>query len=177
MDASLLAGFSIFADASPEELETIAGTCRVEEHRAGDEIFVQDTEAGHLYGVLDGRVDLVLVFTENITTTRIDYEDALSVHHEVLEKPVVVESLAAGDVFGWSSMVAPAGRWTATARCAAPTRVFSVPATTLKRLFETDPRLGYRFMSRLGGVIAQRLQHRTAKLADVWGEAFGGDLV
>ncbi|HSH71008.1 MAG: cyclic nucleotide-binding domain-containing protein [Deferrisomatales bacterium] len=177
MDKSLLAGFTIFAEADAAALDAIAGTCRVTEHRAGDEVFTQDTVAQEFYGVLEGKVELVLVFSEKVVSTTIEYEEALTVSHEVLERPFVVETLGAGDVFGWSSMVVPPGRWTATARCTAPTRVLRMPAAELQRLFEADPAVGYRFMRRLGGVISQRLHHRTEKLIDAWGEAFEGQVI
>jgi CRP-like cAMP-binding protein len=177
MDKSLLTGFSIFADADEAALAAIADKCRVTEHAAGDLVFAQDKVAQGIYGVLEGTVELVLVFSEKVLSHTIEYEEALTVNHEVLEKPVVVETLEAGDVFGWSSMVVPPGRWTASARCTAPTQVFMVPAADLQALFESDPAVGYHFMSRLGGVIAQRLHHRTAKLVDAWGEAFGGEVI
>ena len=177
MDRKTLAGFSIFQDADDASLDAIAAKCEVTEYRRGDELFAQDTRAESLYGVLEGAVELVLVFSENVVNTSIDYEEALTVTHEVLEKPIVVETLGAGDVFGWSSMVVPPGRWTASARCAAPARVFSVPAADLKAMFEADPILGYHFMSRLGSVISQRLHHRTDKLIDVWGAAFDGGVI
>ena len=177
MNKSLLEGFSIFADAGAEDMDAIAARCRVIEYAAGDQVFAQDSVAQGVYGVVDGGVELVLVLTEKVFSTTIEYEEALTVSHEVLEKPIVVESLSAGDVFGWSSMVLPEGHWTAAARCTAPTRVFTVPADALQALFEERPALGYHFMRRLGGVISQRLQHRTAKLVDAWGEAFGGQMI
>lgn len=177
MDKSLLAGFSIFADADAEALGIIAGACRVTEHAAGDEVFAQAADAQEVYGVLEGGVELVLVFSEKVVRATIEYEEALTVSHEVREKPIVVETLGVGDVFGWSSMVVPPGRWTATARCTAPTKMFTVPAAELRARFEADPALGYRFMRRLGGVIAQRLHHRTEKLVDAWGEAFDGQVI
>ncbi len=174
MDKSLLAGFSIFADADTAALDAIAGTCRVTEHAVGDEVFAQTAVAQEFYGVLEGAVELVLVISEKVVNTTIEYEEALTVSREVLERPFVVETLGAGDVFGWSSMVVPPGRWTATARCTAPTRVLTVAAADLHRLFEANPTLGYHFMRRLGGVISQRLHRRTEELVDAWGEAFGG---
>lgn len=174
MDKGLLQGFSLFADADDQSLEAIAKGCRVLDFGAGDQVFAQEAGADRFYGVVDGSVELVLMLSEEILKSIIEYEEALSVSKETLEKPMVVETLGAGEVFGWSAMVVPPGRWTATARCTCPTRVFSLPAADLKARFEADPLLGYRFMSRLGGVIARRLHQRTGKLLDAWGEAFGG---
>ena len=68
-------------------------------------------------------------------------------------------------------------RWSATARCTSPAKVFAIPAAALEALFEDRPELGYRFMRRLGGVISQRLHHRTDKLVDAGGEAFDGETI
>ena len=84
----------------------------------------------------------------------------------------MVDTVHSGEIFGWSSMVTPPGRWTATARCATPCRIISMPAADLKALLKENPDVGYAFMGRLVGVVSQRLHSWTEKLIEAWGEAF-----
>jgi hypothetical protein len=44
-------------------------------------------------------------------------------------------------------------------------------------MFEQNPALGYVFMEKLAEIISQRLQKRTDKLIEAWGEAFEIDRV
>lgn len=62
---------------------------------------------------------------------------------------------------------------TSTARCTTQTNIFSIAATNLKAMFDQNPKLGYLMMGRLAEIISQRLQTRTEKLIEAWGEAFG----
>jgi len=64
-----------------------------------------------------------------------------------------------------------------TSSCSIPTRIFSIRATNLKAMFEQNPALGYVFMEKLAEIISQRLQKRTDKLIEAWGEAFEIDRV
>ncbi len=173
LEGDRLAGFGVFSSLTPEQRGAIASLCTVREFGAGEEILVQDAPATHLYGLLAGEADLVLRVTEKILKTSIDYEEALTVEHEILERPIVVDVLRSGDVVGWSSLLNPPATLTATARCRRPCEVFSVPGQALLDLFERNPQLGYHFMSRLVMVISQRLRHRTEKLTETWVQAFG----
>lgn len=172
LDTANLTEFGFFSGLSPDQKRAIAALGEVRDFDEGATIFRQDDAAFHFYGLLDGKVELVLLVTEKVLKTSIDYEEALSVEHEILEKPVVVDSLGRGDVFGWSSLLRAGATLTATARCRRPSRVFAIPGERLRPLFESDPQLGYRFMERLAGVISLRLRHRTERLTEAWAQAF-----
>jgi CRP-like cAMP-binding protein len=173
LDGAQIADFAIFSDLSPDQRAAIARLGRIEQFDRGEEIFQQDTPATLFYGLLEGEIDLVLKVEEQVLQHQIDYEEALTVRHEVIEKPVVVDTLHRGDVFGWSSLVTPSGIMTATARCRQPSQALVIPGAELLKLFSADPSLGYRFMERLVGIISSRLRHRTERLTEAWAEAFG----
>jgi CRP-like cAMP-binding protein len=171
LDKKQLAEFLIFSGIPQDKLSSIAGVSEVFEFKADEIIFSQDDNADNLYGVLKGEVELSLVFKEKILKTDIKYEEAIIARYEILEKPIVVDTIDPGEVFGWSSLIGT-GKLTSTAKSTQLTRVFSIPATDLKAILDQDNAPGYIFMKRLAEVIAQRLRSRTEKLIEAWGEAF-----
>ena len=171
LEKGLLAGFSIFSEVPQDKLSKIAEKCELLEFHAGEVIFQQGETARNLYGILDGEVELILVFEDRVLKADIEYERSLQARFEILERPIVVDTLDPGDVFGWSALVNPR-QLTATAKCSRPSRVLSLPADDLKAMNDQDPTLGYAIIGKLAVVIAQRLQSRTDKLIEAWGEAF-----
>lgn len=171
MEAKQLAIFPIFADMDPARLEQIAAAGRILPMTPSEILFRMSEPAQLLYGVLEGEVSLTLTFVEKKVKTEIKYEEAIHSKTEVREREIEVDTVGVGELFGWSSMINQ-GRWSSTASCARAGRVFSLPTDVLKTHCEADTALGYRFMGRLNEMIATRLQHRTERLIEAWGEAF-----
>lgn len=172
LDKALLKDFDVFSDVPDAKLEEIAQISDIVEFKAQDVIFKENDTAKNLYGVLDGEVELSLIFEDRVLKTNIQYEESILARMEYHEKPIVVETLGPGEAFGWSSLVNPR-QLTATARCPVASKIIFVPATELKAMFGRDASLGYLIMQKLAEIISQRLQHRTEKLIESWGEAFG----
>ena len=168
---NLLAGFSFFSDVNAETLAAISQKAEVLEFGPKDVIFQNDEPSTHFYGLLEGEVDLVLVFKDKVLKTDIEYEEAIQATMIDEEKEIIVDRVTPGQVFGWSSIVGP-GQRTVTAECAEASRVISIPADALKAMFDKDHTLGYLVMKRLSDIIAKRLRNRTDKLIEAWGEAF-----
>ncbi len=176
VDKDLLSTLDFFSGLSPEQTDTIAGIGEVREYRKDDIIFRSNDNATDLFGVLAGDVDLSIIFEDRVLRTNIEYEEAIQARYEILEKPIVVDQVGPGDMFGWSALASPRKR-TATARCGGPVRTVAFPSAGLKGAFENDPLLGYRIMERVGQIISRRLRNRTEKLIESWGECFGIDQV
>jgi len=168
---NLLTGFSFFSDIDSGTLETISKKSEILEFKAGDVIFHHEAPSTHFYGLLEGEVDLILVFKDKVLKTDIEYEEAIHATMVDEEKAIIVDTVAPGQVFGWSSIVGP-GKRTVTAECSEPSRVISIPADELRAMFEKDHTLGYLVMRRLSDIIAKRLRNRTEKLIETWGEVF-----
>lgn len=176
MDKTRLSKFEIFSEISPETLEIIASKCIVKDYQENDILFYQDDPAKDFFGVIEGEVELNLVYKEKVMTKQIvDYEKSIVSKYEIQERPIVADIIGPEEVFGWSSFFNSG--WTATARCSEPSKIFSISVSELKAVFEKDKALGYAFMTGLAGMISQRLHHRTDKLIEVWGEAFGTDMI
>jgi CRP-like cAMP-binding protein len=171
-----LSEFKFFSEVNPDTVDAIARKGEIVEYKAADVIFRFDEPATYLYAVLEGEVDLSVVFKDKVLKTEIEYEEAIQASMVEKEKSIVVDSVFPGQVFGWASLVG-AGRRTVTARCAQASRVFVLPAVELKTMFEADKALGYVIMKKLSDIISKRLQKRTEKLIETWVEAFDVDKI
>jgi len=176
MGENILAGFKFFSEVAPETLEKIAQKTELLEFAPDDVIFKYDEPAEHLYGLLEGEVDLSLVFTDKVLKTEIEYEESIqaSIVDEV--KSIVIDTVSPNQIFGWASLVGPARR-TVTAGCTENCRVVAIAAADLKAMFEQDHHLGFVIMKKLSDIIAKRLKVRTDKLIETWVEAFDGDTI
>jgi len=170
-DKNILSGFNFFSDLTPEELDALASKCDILELKANDVVFRYEEPAEHFYGLVDGEVDLTLVFTDRVLKTQVEYEE--SVHAQIVdeEKQIVVDTVLPGQVFGWASIIGD-NRRTVTARCTAPSRIIAIPASDLNALFDGNHSLGYRLMRRMANIVSNRLKNRTNKLIEAWVEAF-----
>ena len=79
---------------------------------------------------------------------------------------VIIESLAAGTVLGWSWLFPP-HTWQFGAVATEPTLAIEFPGTELRQLCAADPVLGYDLTTRLMGVVVHRLQATRARLVGV----------
>jgi CRP-like cAMP-binding protein len=168
---NVLTGFSFFSDVDPDTLEAIAGKGEILEFKAEDVIFHVDEPATHFYGLLEGKIDLVLIFKDKVLKTDVEYEEAIQATMVDEEKEIIVDTVSAGQVFGWASIVGPSKR-TVNAECSEGSRVIAIPGDALIAMFEKDHTLGFTIMKRMSDIIAKRLRHRTDKLIETWGEAF-----
>jgi toluene monooxygenase system ferredoxin subunit len=170
-EKNLLTRFPFFSDVDPATMEAIAGKGKILEFKAEDTIFHVDEPATHFYGLLEGEIDLILVFKDKVLKTDIEYEEAIQATMVDEEKEIIVDRVSAGQVFGWASL-AGASKRTVNAKCSENSRVMAIPADELKAMLEKDHTLGFIIMKRLSDIIAGRLRNRTDKLIETWGEAF-----
>lgn len=85
------------------------------------------------------------------------------------ERPrLTIQTIGPGEVLGWSWFFPPR-RWTLDARALKPTRAVVVDAAVLRRALDARPEMGYRFLSRLLPVIAERLENTRLQLLDIHG--------
>src|SRR5438552_5602412 len=72
-------------------------------------------------------------------------------------QPVVVDTIGAGDLLGWSWMFSPYA-WHFTARAMEPTTAIFFYGTILREYCEKDHALGYELLKRISAVMVKRLQ-------------------
>ena len=80
--------------------------------------------------------------------------------------PVIVETIGAGDLLGWSWMFPPYV-WHFTARAAEPTQAIFFYGTILREYCERDPSLGYELFKRITPVMLKRLQSTRKRMLSV----------
>lgn len=87
--------------------------------------------------------------------------------------PVTVLTVEAGDLLGWSAVVAPY-RSTSTATAAEPTEVVMFDARGLRALLDDDEELAAVIYPRILRAVARRLEATRLQLLDLFGT--GGEL-
>jgi CRP/FNR family transcriptional regulator, cyclic AMP receptor protein len=80
---------------------------------------------------------------------------------------VLVETLGAGQVLGWS-WLEPPYRWHFGATARAATDAFEFDADAVRELCEADPALGYALLRRFLPVVVDRLQASRIRLLDLY---------
>jgi CRP/FNR family transcriptional regulator, cyclic AMP receptor protein len=79
------------------------------------------------------------------------------------ENSVIIETIGAGDLLGWSWMFPPY-TWRFTARAVEPTSAIFFYGTILREYCERDPSLGYELFKRMAPIMLRRLQAARDKM-------------
>lgn len=80
---------------------------------------------------------------------------------------VVLQTLGAGEVLGWSWLLPPY-HWHYAATATAPVTAILLDTGRLRALADADPALGYPLALSLLEVVLGRLQHTRARLLDLY---------
>jgi CRP/FNR family cyclic AMP-dependent transcriptional regulator len=145
----ILQRFSFFPGLSADELNGLSIIARETSFQRGDCIFHEGDTAHSLYLLLEGWVD-VLIDTEARDDRR-----------------GLMMTLTAGDIFGWSAVVAPYV-YTASAVCASPVKAISLSRVELQALFEIDQEFYCTIVTKICHVIASRLHATRLQMASLF---------
>ena len=145
----ILQRFSFFPGLSADELNGLSFIGREISFQRGDRIFQEGDSAHSLYLLLEGWVDVL-----------IDAEAGDDRHGLMM-------TLTAGDIFGWSAVVAPY-IYTASAVCASPVKAISLSQVELQALFEIDREFYCTIVTEICHVIASRLRATRLQLASLF---------
>ena len=143
----ILAGVPCFEGMGEDELALIADCGRNVHFDAGETIFRQGDAADTFFVVRHGTVAV-----GNFVPPRGE---------------LVIETLEAGDLLGWSWLFPPY-RWHFSARSHAATEAVAFAAPVLRHYAEANQSFGYELAMRVGQVMLQRLQATRAKLVDFY---------
>lgn len=83
-------------------------------------------------------------------------------------EPVVIETIGAGDLLGWSWMMPPY-QWHFTARAIEPTEAIFFAGPILRQYCEKDHSLGFELHKRMSAVMMRRLQAARKKMIAIHG--------
>jgi CRP/FNR family cyclic AMP-dependent transcriptional regulator len=143
----LLAEQPMLQPLDPADLGLLAGCGHIEVFPAGALLAREGASADRLYVLRAGRVALELQSPAG---------------------PLVIETLGAGEVVGWS-WIFPPYRWTCDVEALDPTRVISIDGACLRAKCQTDPAFGFRLMQRFAHLVAERLEATRVRLLDIYG--------
>jgi CRP/FNR family transcriptional regulator, cyclic AMP receptor protein len=136
-----------FVGLNPRWISDIVGCAHDEFLAAGAHLFREGAPAERCFLLRDGAVAL-----EVATPGR---------------GAVVIETLHAGEVVGWSWLFPP-HRWQFDGRAVEPTRAIALDGACLRAKCDADHELGYELMRRFAAVAVERLQATRLQLLDVY---------
>ena len=143
----LLRRYPFFGDLDDAQLKAVAMVTEEKSFSDGAVIFKEDTPANAVYVVIEGEVDLVY---------------SGGGEGAIVNAPV--GSIAAGEIFGVSSLVEP-HRYIDTAKCARATKVISIDANALRACVHRDGTLGHTLVRRSWKSAIERLRDTKIELA------------
>lgn len=149
---SLLAEHPFFDGLEPDYVSFIAGCGSNVTFQPNEYIFREGESADHFYIIRHGSVQLEIFVPER--------------------GPLVVDTIAQGDVLGWSWLFPPY-RWSLDARAPELVRAVALDGACLRGKCDDDHHLGYELMKRFAPIISKRLNATRLQLLDVYGR--GGE--
>ena len=176
MEVDLLGRNMLFDGLLSEDLSPLKEITSEVSIKRKEIIFHEGEKAGQVYGVIDGHVDLTILFREKFISRDIIYEESIVTREMQTKKNLIIDSVGPGEVLGWSGLVEPF-IWTSSAIASEPTRLFAVPRDKFKLWMDTNPIVGYRIAMNLNRVISARLANRTRSLIETWTEYYDENLV
>jgi signal transduction histidine kinase/CRP-like cAMP-binding protein len=147
----LLRRFALFSGLTEEELARLAAIGREEVHEPGTVLFREGEPARDFFLVLAGEVAL---------------EMGVQLWPGASKRQVEVEAVPSGGSFGWSALVGPQRTRTLSARCRGETRLIALPGEELRKLLDSDPKIGHKVLGKLAELIASRLRETRGKLTE-----------
>lgn len=146
----LLRRCEVFVGLDDSDLQKIADlpSWQRKTYNAGDFIFREGAVSNNFYVLDDGEINLLVASRKEGTKELIH---------------VAVDTVTKGDVFGWSSLVAPHTR-SMSALCIKCSTVVAVSGTELNELMDCNHSLGYEVTKSLVRVIAKRLRELQCEL-------------
>jgi CRP/FNR family cyclic AMP-dependent transcriptional regulator len=127
----------------------LAGSAMPAEFKTGELILSEGSSANRFYLLLSGEVAL----------------ESPPQQREDERQPVLIETIGAGSVLGWSWLFPPY-YWHFDARAVEPVKAIFFYGTRLREQCENDHELGYELMKRTAGVVIERLQATRRRLSE-----------
>lgn len=144
----LLAGHPMFAGLTMGDLDLIARCGQNVRLPWGAVLFEEGGRADTFYVIRRGKIALET--------------------HTPGSPPIVISTLGAGDVAGWSWLFPPY-RWQFDGRVVEDTSAVALDGACLRDRCNTDTGLGYRLMQRFARLAGERMQATRLQLLDLYG--------
>jgi CRP/FNR family transcriptional regulator, cyclic AMP receptor protein len=140
-------GHPFLAGLAPEHRARLAGYASSATFAAHERIFTEGAVADRFWLLETGIVALDM--------------------HEPVQGALIVETLPAGTVLGWSWLVAPY-RWSFGAQAWEQTQALAFDAVALRARLDADPIFGYAMLRCFVPVMLDRMQTTRLRLLDLY---------
>ncbi len=147
----IAADVPLLADLEPSQLALVAGCASLVHFARGDYLAREGAPADTFLALRRGHVALEL---------------------KAPARGVVIETLGAGQVCGWSWLVPPY-QWQFDVRAIEAVDALTFDAACLRGKIAADDALGYALLRRFAPVMLERLQATRLRLVDVYGNPAG----
>jgi CRP/FNR family transcriptional regulator, cyclic AMP receptor protein len=147
--SALLVQQDFFKELTSQQIELISSCASTAQFEAGQMIFREGQPADAFYLVRHGKVSIELYSPSRGT--------------------IVIQTLTAGDVLGWSWLVQPY-EWHFDARAVELTRTVTIDARCLRTKCEQDVHLAVALYAQVVTIVEQRLMATRLQLLDVYGK-------
>ena len=138
----VLENCEFFKGMKKNDIDRIAGLCRVETYEPGDSVFRQGDFGERIYIIAEGHV-----FLERSTDLG------------ARKGNVVIGMLGKGRVFGcWSTLLDEPHNLMASAICQKPTQVVAVKGSELRKMMLKRSEIGFKVLERLCFLLRDRIQ-------------------
>lgn len=136
IEPDYLKDFRFFEGFSSAQLKVITSISSKKEFKVRDILFEQYDQLSELFVLLEGSLSLGISITG--------------------KKRIHLGSILEGQLFSWSAIF-PSQLSTAWVMACGPVSVLSMDVKKLRKEFDMDPELGYKFMEKIAKTISQRL--------------------
>ena len=123
---NLLKGYGPFKTMNESELAKLSRFATVRSYGKDETVFTHDSAGTHIYMLVEGRIRLWMPASSG-------------------EFSLVIGHIQRGEMFGLSPLIG-SRRYTTTARCAVPSEILAVEASSLQSLLEENRETGFHFM-------------------------------
>ena len=144
----LLRDHPFLSELEPEYLALLAGCAKNVRFREGSFMFREGEPADQCYLIREGKMALEIAAPGRGS--------------------VIVQTLAAGDVAGFSWLLKP-HQWQFDGRVIEPVHAFALDGVCLRGKCADDPRLGFELTQLFARLAIRRLQATRLRLLDVYG--------
>jgi len=146
-----LSNHSFGSGLPPAAIRMLAGIAQPCDFKAGEYLWKQGDHAQVLYLIDSGQIALEIL-----------------VPHQ---GPLQIETLSAGEVLGWSSLIEPY-RWHFDARALEDVSALVLEGKRLRQQCDDHPTVGYRILKQLTPFLEMRLQKTRLRILELnshWG--------
>ncbi|KVQ42526.1 Crp/Fnr family transcriptional regulator [Burkholderia cepacia] len=145
----ILAEHPFFAGFDAQHLQIVQGCASNRRCEAGQYVVREGEPADEFFLIRHGRIALEISSPGR--------------------KPVVIETIGAGEIVGASWLIPPY-RWVFDARALELTRLIAIDAACLRGKCDRDHDFGYQMMKRFLPIFAKRLHATRLQILDVYGK-------